>query len=551
MHHVVPIVQIVQYDAFPHPRLCNIQPKRRPLQRSPVKRSKVKANTWVRIPGQKERRNQLEQKLTALLNCANPFADEMPAFETPKEPEDNVAAQDMMVGVEESSSATDTLVDIEDGCMEDSLEAVVPENMPVNALVRAVNMESRTQVEARKLDSHWKKLLPILVEPFVSYRDRTVGRVGDHFNGFVQLCSSALCQTKTDKSEPDHRELTPCVAFSISLLDLYHALREKSCDAVTALVGALDKGEALQDPIRRGLGQSAQWYDCLLVQVEQHLEALVQNSKQTEAISPLLQPPPIYPQTAASATSTSLPTPTTESTTTSTPEDPPLTPGRCMPLLQQLCPACFEGCDFGQPFDKYGGDIHIALDRSLHHRHLKSAGEGIPFHSSWHFLSKEFVNVVGDRIEEACKKSAKAQMPQVPDEAIDGCTELYRAVKGEDEKATSGTTTRMGSWPCPREKQKYAVALLEAMVPRETTIGALYDIGCVLHRSLSMYDLLATEHTSRLLLATSVMHAYGHQWACQLHYNPRLRLRAGLGLTDGEGPLSSGILNISKGNMSQ
>ncbi|KAF9258458.1 hypothetical protein L218DRAFT_731471 [Marasmius fiardii PR-910] len=116
----------------------------------------------------------------------------MPAFETPKEP---VAAQDMMVGVEESSSAMDTLVDIEDGCMEDSLEAVVPENMPVCA----VNMESRTQVEARKLDSRWKELLPILVEPFVSYRDRTVGRVGDHFNGFVQLCSSALCRVHYSK----------------------------------------------------------------------------------------------------------------------------------------------------------------------------------------------------------------------------------------------------------------------------------------------------------------------------------------------------------------
>lgn len=29
------------------------------------------------------------------------------------------------------------------------------------------------------------------------------------------------------------------------------------------------------------------------------------------------------------------------------------------------------------------------------------------------------------------------------------------------------------------------------------------------------------------------MHAYGHQWACQLVYNPHLR--KGLGLTEGEG----------------
>ncbi|KAF9258460.1 hypothetical protein L218DRAFT_877162, partial [Marasmius fiardii PR-910] len=85
-----------------------------------------------------------------------------------------------------------------------------------------------------------------------------------------------------------------------------------------------------------------------------------------------------------------------------------------------------------------GGDIHVALDGNLHHCHLKSAGEGIPFHSSQRFLSKEFVNVVGDQIEEAHKKPAKARTPQVPDEAIDRCTESYRAVKGEDEKATSG-----------------------------------------------------------------------------------------------------------------
>lgn len=29
------------------------------------------------------------------------------------------------------------------------------------------------------------------------------------------------------------------------------------------------------------------------------------------------------------------------------------------------------------------------------------------------------------------------------------------------------------------------------------------------------------------------MHAYGHQWSCQIVYGPRLSI--GLGLTDGEG----------------
>lgn len=38
---------------------------------------------------------------------------------------------------------------------------------------------------------------------------------------------------------------------------------------------------------------------------------------------------------------------------------------------------------------------------------------------------------------------------------------------------------------------------------------------------------------NRIIFATSALHAYGHEWACQLIYNPRLRV--GLGLTDGEG----------------
>ena len=35
------------------------------------------------------------------------------------------------------------------------------------------------------------------------------------------------------------------------------------------------------------------------------------------------------------------------------------------------------------------------------------------------------------------------------------------------------------------------------------------------------------------MLATTAMHAYGHQWSCQLIYNPHLK--EGLGLMDGEG----------------
>jgi hypothetical protein len=34
-------------------------------------------------------------------------------------------------------------------------------------------------------------------------------------------------------------------------------------------------------------------------------------------------------------------------------------------------------------------------------------------------------------------------------------------------------------------------------------------------------------------MATTAMHAYGHQWSCQLVFNPRFRLGAGLSNLEG------------------
>ncbi|KNZ77098.1 hypothetical protein J132_06976, partial [Termitomyces sp. J132] len=47
------------------------------------------------------------------------------------------------------------------------------------------------------------------------------------------------------------------------------------------------------------------------------------------------------------------------------------------------------------------------------------------------------------------------------------------------------------------------------------------------------YDFLLTDITKCMLFAMSAMHAYAHQWACQIIYNPQIR--TGVGLTDGEG----------------
>jgi hypothetical protein len=104
----------------------------------------------------------------------------------------------------------------------------------------------------------------------------------------------------------------------------------------------------------------------------------------------------------------------------------------------------------------------------------------------------------------------------------------------------------------PGEQQKYAVTLIDhlfALLPRSATVVTLYDVGCVLSRSLSQvshlcdfsnliadpfkYNILPEAMMKHLRFATMAMHAYGHKWSCQLVYNPHIG--EGLGLSDGEG----------------
>ncbi|KAG7100050.1 hypothetical protein E1B28_001835 [Marasmius oreades] len=239
------------------------------LYRSPVKKSKSKANTWVRIPGQQERKDRLEKKLEELLNRATSASvSATQTLEALGNCEDVPDTQDITMDTEDPSSVATDWVDMEDNC-----EADEPLHIPAhseNAPSNAVNVESGTQLEARKVDNRWKALLSSLIEPFITYRNETVGRVDYRFEGFTQLCTSGSCRIHHSRVQcylyDHHQELgvpycecsnlpqtlvhhgffptspsQPRVAFSIALLDLYHALREKSCDAVTALAGALDK----------------------------------------------------------------------------------------------------------------------------------------------------------------------------------------------------------------------------------------------------------------------------------------------------------------------
>ena len=215
-----------------------------------------------------------------------------------------------------------------------------------------------------------------------------------------------------------------------------------------------------------------------------------------------------------------------------------------------------------------GADFIVATDGNFSQRHRKDAGDCPDFYSPEYFLTKEYVDNVGKRIALARGRPPKARKPaKVPDEAVDECEDGHDSGSGStiktnmdhyDDGGVMALVCRhdvplfLANIDTPGEQQKYAVSLIEhlfSLLPPTATVTVLYDVACVLDRSLnlvsvplhscmsfltaSQFDILPESITSRVDFGTSAMHAYVHQWSCQIIYNPRIR--EGPGLSDGEG----------------
>ncbi|KAF6744700.1 hypothetical protein DFP72DRAFT_1018573 [Ephemerocybe angulata] len=277
-----------------------------------------------------------------------------------------------------------------------------------------------------------------------------------------------------------------------------------------------------------------------------------QNPDPTHQPAPTSSPQPVdEPRTpgAGRAAPPHHPDPTHQPSLTSTSE-PNVGPElvEAARILYARCPACFGLKVWGRPLTQ-GGDVHLAVDGNFNHRHVRNAANSPKFYDPTYVLPKEKVDAVGERIEGA-RKRVKKKEPAVPDTAIDACEESHESgtgstVKTSMEKFDSGGLAAIvcrhdiplfiANIDTPGEQQKYAVALLEQVIellPRNATIVTLYDVGCVLDRSVTNYEIFPDSVSRRLLFATSIMHSYVHIWSCQLHYNPRMK--NGLGLTDGE-----------------
>ena len=118
------------------------------------------------------------------------------------------------------------------------------------------------------------------------------------------------------------------------------------------------------------------------------------------------------------------------------------------------------------------------------------------------------MDVIGTHIEKQRKTPPKAQKALVPNEAIDSCKSSYEAADGKKQKASMDSFDDTGvmalicrhdiplffaNIDSPGEQQKYAVALLThlfTLLPLQATVVGLYDVGCVLDRSISLVSVL-------------------------------------------------------------
>lgn len=120
---------------------------------------------------------------------------------------------------------------------------------------------------------------------------------------------------------------------------------------------------------------------------------------------------------------------------------------------------------------------------------------------------------MGMHIEWQRKKPAKhCSVMTVPDKALDSCESSHEAADGKKQKTSmeSFDDTGLMALICrhdiplffanidsPGEQQKYALALIAhlfSLLPSSTTVVTLYDVGCVLDRTLSLVSAPLNRH---------------------------------------------------------
>ena len=211
----------------------------------------------------------------------------------------------------------------------------------------------------------------------------------------------------------------------------------------------------------------------------------------------------------------------------------------------------------------FRADIIVCLDACFSQKRRKSDHDPLHLHPETVFVPDSEVKRTEGLVNMQRNTAGHAPIPccerdggtfetgmHVPNSVLDDCGASFAAA---DEKRVKASTqffsdTGLMALLCRHdrvlwlvnmtsrgEKQYYVITLLLRLfehLPKDATVGVLYDIACQFHRSCVKWGFLG-DNLKRLTFAISVFHAYGHQWPCQIIYHPRKCV--GFGLTDGEG----------------
>ncbi|KAI5989530.1 hypothetical protein EDD15DRAFT_2171326, partial [Pisolithus albus] len=302
------------------------------------------------------------------------------------------------------------------------------------------------------------------------------------------------------------------------------------CEALESFLDAQGYQLKSKDNLRRRFSNAYHWYTVLTIHAEDHITGLVHPPQVSEQQGARLQP---------------------------------------SDYLCARCPLCFGG-DGSQRAnaDQEDLDCIVCLDACFTQKRTKnprnSATHDPPNPISTVFIPESEVKAMELFIEKQRSLPPShhdsSHKPQgdsfedgmrVPMSVLDGCGDSFHAADEKRKKASTNFFADTGlmallcrhdhvlwlvNMTSAGEKQHYALVLLKYLfehLPKTTTVGLLYDIGCQLERSCRKWRLLDEEILSRLKFGISVFHAYGHQWPCQIIYHPRKCV--GFGLSDGEG----------------
>ncbi|OAV98720.1 hypothetical protein PTTG_25626 [Puccinia triticina 1-1 BBBD Race 1] len=201
------------------------------------------------------------------------------------------------------------------------------------------------------------------------------------------------------------------------------------------------------------------------------------------------------------------------------------------------CPRCFGPRENEVKAHQDEPTIIVALDGNFQQRHYAYASKDDPLETQY---PKSFIppSKISPDATEFAATEASAVGIDPP------CSDSHKAAndtRGETSWEKCDDNGLFASTCCHNiplmfvniyktgKKLYYPVSILQNLLEDfpEEKFGILYDLGCHLESHVRKRNLLSNQH-SDLTFATSVFHAYVHEWLCQVKYNPRLNMWWGL-----------------------